>query len=78
MPNSCSRSTILVADLVLPLIFISIHSTVKNLICRTKYGKILKHRWDAGVVERGRLESDCASNGTGGSNPSPTAMIRTP
>ena len=30
-------------------------------------------RLGAGVVERGALEKRCASNRTGGSNPSPTA-----
>lgn len=31
-------------------------------------------RRSAGVVERGGLENRCASNGTGGSNPSSSAM----
>ena len=32
-------------------------------------------RLGAGVVERGALEKRCASNRTGGSNPSPTAIL---
>ena len=37
--------------------------------------KMSTRRLGAGVVERGALEKRCASNRTGGSNPSPTATF---